>query len=69
MSKKIYQECEGCNNKFPIDSMSLNNDCDWTCAECVEEGKLDKRVRNLLFLGCAFVASFIAALIYNSCSK
>lgn len=65
MSKKIYQECEGCNNKFPTDSMSLNSDCDWTCAECVEEAKKDKRVRNLIMISCAFMAGGIMALLFK----
>lgn len=69
MSKKIYQECEGCNNKFPIDSMLLNSDCDWTCEECIEEAKKDRRVHNILFWTCLIGSFVLAYCIFKSCTK
>ena len=69
MSKKNYNQCEGCGLQFHNDNLVLNNDLELTCPECVEEAKRDKRVSNLLLTSCVAIAVGIVFLIFNHCSK
>lgn len=65
MNKNVYYKCEGCGLTFPGEKLVLNNDLELTCDECIEEAKKDKRVRNMLFLVCVFIAGSLAAFVYN----
>lgn len=69
MSKKNYNHCEGCGLEFHNDLLVMNDDLELTCEECVEEGKVDKRVSNLLTAACVFIAFTAFVLIFHHCSK
>lgn len=69
MSKKNYQECEGCRNMFPPKKLEWNDDLDLVCPECMEEGKREKRSWNFLILGIFFIAASVVFVIYKSCSR
>ncbi len=65
MNKNVYYKCDGYGLTFPGDHLVINNDLELTCEECLEESKKDKRVRNVLFFVCFFIAGVMAACLYN----
>lgn len=65
MSKKAYYKCEECGISYQSEKLVLNDDLELICYDCVQEGKTNKRVRNLILLTCAFLASSFGFWIYK----